>query len=216
MKVVIVLGADQGKQFDQLSGMLEKSSAGIYQYWLNYSSPSTWQFWLLLGLLVLPLVALYFLIDRDRALLFGFYGFNVHVWFLYSDTYGATHRLWNYPYKVIPFLPTNITLDSSLVPVSFMLLYQWILRNNKSYYLYTALLAALFAFLFKPALATFGFFRMYRGMNYVYLFVLYVAIAFLSKWITNLFVHFEKQGNKPAKARSVKLNRLFPLKQKAK
>src|SRR5699024_6153519 len=73
--------------------------------------------------------------DKSKALLLGFFGLNYHVWFSYTNSIGVGLGLWEYPYHVIPFLP-SFSLDAALVPVCFMLLYQWTLNHNKNIYLY--------------------------------------------------------------------------------
>jgi hypothetical protein len=190
---VIFLGSKQIRRFDEMNDGYRQLSNDNIGYWVDYSNLATWQFWFLLAMLLLPLVALYLFIDRKKALLIGFYGFNVHVWFHYIDTYGATNKLWSYPYKVIPNLPFSVALDTSFVPITYMLLYQWTVNKTKNYYLYATLWSACLAFILKPALTTFGLFRMYDGMNYFFLFLGYVVVMLVSKWITNLFNRFQKQ-----------------------
>lgn len=212
------MAPEQSKQLEQINKAHETMSKLTSDYWRSYSDMGTWQFWFLLAMLVLPLVALYFFIDRKRALLIGFYGFNVHVWFQYIDTLGVTRGLWNYPYKIVPLLPSSVALDTAFVPVVFMLFYQWTISRKKNYYLFGIGLCLVFSFLVKPALVSFGLFQMYEGMNFFYLFLLYIAIMLVSKWITSLFLHFQMEAGKhPSPSRrSFKLNRWFPAGEKAK
>jgi hypothetical protein len=210
------LGTKQIKRFDQINDRYQQLSNENLGYWMDYSNLSTWQFWFLLSMLLLPLVALYLFIDRKKALLLGFFGFNVHVWFHYIDTYGATNKLWAYPHKLIPQLPFSVALDTSFVPVTYMLLYQWTVNKNKNYYLFATLWSAFMAFIFKPALATFGLFRMYAGMNYFFLFLGYVVVMLISKWITNLFIYFHKQQGTVAEQDMDLGGGLFSNKEKAK
>jgi hypothetical protein len=142
-------------------------------------------------LLLVPLIILYFVLNRKKALLLGFYGFNVHVWFTYIDAPGVSFGFWGYPYRAIPFFNYSFSLDVALVPVVCILLYQWVLKNNKNYYLYFTLLSAFFAFIFKPLLVAFGLFEFSRGANYFHLFIGYMTIMLVSKWITNLFIKFQ-------------------------
>src|SRR5699024_12644565 len=83
----------------------------------------------------IPLIILFFSIDKSKALLLGFFGLNYHVWFSYTNSIGVGLGLWEYPYHVIPFLP-SFSLYAALVPVCFMLLYQLTLNHNKNIYLY--------------------------------------------------------------------------------
>ena len=95
--------AEQSKQFEQLNKLTEELTQSQIGYWQQYSNLNSWQFWFSVCLLVLPLVCLYLFIDRRKALLLGFYGFNVHVWFTKFDEIAIANGLWNYPYKLIPF-----------------------------------------------------------------------------------------------------------------
>lgn len=157
-----------------------------------FFNAGTWQFWVNIAFLDLPLIALYFLIDKKKALLIGFFGFNVHVWFTNIDQFGVLRGLWNYPYYVIPFTPVSFVLDVSLVPVVYMLVYQWTINNNKNRYLYLTLVSAFLAFIFKPILTWLDLFRMYEWMNFVYLFCGYLILMLISIWITAFFLHLQK------------------------
>jgi hypothetical protein len=126
----------------------------------------------------------------------GFFGLNIHVWFQYIDTIGVTNGLWNYPYKVVPFLPVSVALDTAIVPVAFILVYQWTIKHDKNFYLYGTGLCMIFGFVFKPIFAALGLFEFYKGMNYFYLFLLYLLIMLISKLLTNLFVHFLNTSKK--------------------
>ncbi|WP_314001877.1 CBO0543 family protein [uncultured Paenibacillus sp.] len=208
---------EQSKQFEQINKAHETMSKLTFDYWQTYSHMGTWQFWFLLAMLLLPLAALFILLDRKRALLIGFFGFNVHVWFQYIDTLGVTRGLWNYPYKIVPVLPSSVALDTSFVPVVFMLLYQWTINRKKNFYLFGIGLCFVFSFLVKPALVSFGLIQMYKGVNFFHFFLLYIAIMLVSKWITSLFLHFQiEAGKQPSPSRrSFKLRRWFPAGEKA-
>ena len=161
-------------------------------YWLQFNL-GTWQFWISLFLLIAPLVVLYFVLDRRRAFRIGFYGFNVHVWFNYIDNFGVTSGLWTYPFKVFPYLSVNSTLEASFIPVSYMLVYQWALKRQLNYYVYATVLSATFAFVLKPLMTWLSFFKMYQWVNYFYLFLGYVVIMLLSKWVTDFFAYLQKR-----------------------
>ncbi len=165
-----------------------------YHYWHQYSNLSTWEFWVNLALLVIPLIVLYLVIDRKKALLLGFFGFNVHVWFTYLDAFGVSKAWWFYPYKVLPIMPVSFALDVSFIPVTYMLVYQWILHHQKNYYLYMFGLSLLLAFIFKPLMSALGLFQLSNGANYFHLFLSYFIVTIISKMITNVFIYFEKQS----------------------
>lgn len=180
-------------QFEMLNKLNEKQillSKDYHHYWEQYSGFHTWQFWLQIVMFVTPLLLIYFKIDRNKALLMGFYGFNIHVWLSYIDRFGTNQGYWGYPYQMIIHLPNSIVLDASLTPVLFMLVYQWTINNKKNYYLYITLLCAFFSFIFKPLLVLHHFFKFYQDANYLYLFIGYIIIMVFSKFITDIFLSF--------------------------
>nr|WP_306812943.1 CBO0543 family protein [Paenibacillus soyae] len=162
-------------------------------YWWEYSAFDTWRFWLTVILLLVPLVVLYFKLDRSRVYQIGFYGFAIHMLGVYVDTVGTNYGFWSYPYKMIPVLPTSFTLTSSMIPVAFMLMYQWQSRKRINYYLCAAGVAAVFVFIVHPIFKWLDMFQMYRGFNYWIMFVNYFAGAVMAKLFLNAFVYLNKQ-----------------------
>ncbi|MGV3487229.1 MAG: CBO0543 family protein [Tuberibacillus sp.] len=160
------------------------------KYWALYSNPGTWQFWIAFLMLVVPLIILYFRLDRKKILLLGFYGYNIHVWFGYLDYIGTNQGWWGYPYHLIPFL-RSFVLDGSVVPVTFMLVYQWTINHKKNYYLYSFITAFVFAFIFKPILHEFGLFSL--NVRYVDLFLVYCIVILISRMITSIFLYISKK-----------------------
>ncbi|WP_426449686.1 CBO0543 family protein [Paenibacillus sp. S-38] len=171
-----------------------------------------------IALLAVPLLALFLYIDRGKAFLLGFYGFCVHMLFTYIDVYGIMHGLWIYPYKAVPFLSVNLPLDTSLIPVLYLFMYQWTINFGKNYYIYGTALCLFLSFLFKPAMVAFDLFRFNHGTGCLHLFAGYLTILCLSRWVTNLFLYAERISKQdppdggPVKPlpRALKLTRLFP------
>jgi hypothetical protein len=108
---------------------------------------------------MIPLVTLILFIDRKKIFHLGFYGYSIHIFFAMIDAFGVLRGLWIYPYKLLPALPASLSLDSSFVPVAYILVYQYILNNGKNYYIWMLLLCLAFAFFVKPLLVGIGLFR---------------------------------------------------------
>ena len=174
--------------------MAEELSQYQLKYWKLFSDMENWQFWVVIMMLIVPLIVLFVSIDKDKTLLLGFFGLNYHIWFAYVNSIGISLGLWEYPYQILSFIP-SFPLDASLVPVSFMLLYQWTLNHKKNIYLYSILLSVFFAFILKPILVYFHFFHMFKGVNYFHLFLFYVAFFIVSKLITDLFLWLREKKN---------------------
>lgn len=184
-------------QKEALHKLIKEQQEGAAQwlkYWLEFSAFDTWQFWFHVAMFVTPLIILYFAMDWKRALQLGFYGFNVHVWFGYFDDFGSTQGLWTYPYKMLPFVAHSLGMDASLVPVSFILVYQWTIKHKKNYYLYTLLLGLFFSFILKPIFVMHHLFKFNSWANYFHLFLTYIVIIVLSKGITDLFLLLQKNA----------------------
>ncbi|WP_045518814.1 CBO0543 family protein [Neobacillus niacini] len=197
-------------QKEALNKLIKEQQKGASQwlnYWQEFSAFDTWQFWFHVIMFVAPLIILYFALDWKRALRLGFYGFNVHVWFTYFDDFGTTQALWTYPYKMIPFIPHSVGMDASLVPVMFILVYQWTIKHNKNYYLYTLLLSLFLSFILKPIFVMHHLFKFNSWVNYFHLFLTYIVIIVLSKVITDFFLHFQKIAqDKAIEAKTTKRN----------
>ncbi|WP_134703454.1 CBO0543 family protein [Ammoniphilus sp. YIM 78166] len=201
----------QEKQFLELYGLQKKTYDMWTDYWFQYVA-GTWQFWVYVAFIIVPLVVLYFYLDRKKAYFLGFYGFCVHMLAAYIDAFGTSKGLWGFPYKAVPVLPASFSIDAVLIPVSFMLTYQWTLNRNKNYYLYLTLLSVVFAFGLKPLLSVLGLFVIFEGTTFFHIFLWYFSGVVLSKWVINIFIHFRQQEEQP----SFPPMRLFAKKEKTK
>jgi hypothetical protein len=182
----------QQQFFDYVAKLQQKVAILRADYWAQYSSFDTWQFWVAVLMLIVPLIVLAFAIDKEKIFLIGFYGLNIHVWFAYIDSFGVRTNLWGYPYEVIPYFP-SFSLDGSLVPVTFMLVYQWTLNHNKNFFLYSFLTSCAFAFILKPILSSLDLFVLNDGLNYFHVLIVYL-VTFLIAWIvTKIFLWGEKK-----------------------
>ncbi|MEW9108922.1 hypothetical protein ACQCT6_06370 [Cytobacillus gottheilii] len=188
------MAENQIKQFDQIVKMGEQAQKALNDYWLEFSLYTSFEYWLMVSILIVPLIILFFKIDKNQIFLMGFYGYSVHVIFGYVDLYTKNSGFLNYPFPVIPMLP-GISLDSSLVPVTFMLVYQWVVNHQKNYILYMGITSAFLAFVFKPILVALGLIRLYGNTNYFHLFLAYLLVITIAKFLTNVFLWMEKKFN---------------------
>lgn len=188
------MNKEQIDSLEKLNKMEIKLTDQWTNYWQDYSNLHTWQFWVVLALLVVPLIILILFIDRRKIFQLGFYGYGVHIFFAISDVFGVSRGLWLYPYKLLPGIPVNVSLDSALVPVAYILLYQYTLNKGKNYYIWVLLLCLLFAFFVKPLMVGIGLFRFGGKENFLMLFWGYASVALISKWITDFFMYLQKTG----------------------
>jgi hypothetical protein len=188
----VCVNKDQLELLEKIRKMELKLSDQWVQYWQEYSQPSIWQYWVVVAMLVIPLVLLFLFIDRRKVFLLGFYGYGIHIFAAMIDSLAVLKGLWIYPYKLLPILPASVSLDSSFIPVAYMLTYQYILNKKKNYYIWILLLCLAFAFFVKPLMVGLGLFRFSGKENFFMLFCAYVTIALISKWLTDLFIFLSK------------------------
>ena len=188
------MNEEQSRHLENLKHSSHDLGFDWIDYWQTYSNIDTWQFWVNIVLFVVPLVVLFFKLDRKRAFHLGFFGYSCHVLSTYIDAYSTRFAFWEYPYKVIPILPISFGLDTSLIPVVYMLVYQWTLNRNKNYYIVITFVAGFFSFIFKPILSSVNLFQLSESTTYFHLFLWYLLGGLLSKWITNIFLKFEKNA----------------------
>ena len=188
---MITLDDTRVKQFNKIAKTIGEGYRDLAEYWMEWSLFTTFEFWLMAVLFIAPLVFVLIKIDKNKIFLIGFYGFCIHMTLGYIDMVGRNLGFWNFPFPLIPVLP-GLVLDASVVPVTFMLVYQWTLNHNKNYYLYSFLTAAFFAFIFKPLMEALGTLEMYGKANYFHLLIVYVTTFLMSRFLTNVFLWLQK------------------------
>ena len=174
----------------------ERISTLRVDHWMEYSNWKTWYFWFNIMSIIIPLTILYFKIDRKRLFEICFFGFIVHVTWSNIDSILSQNNYLIHPHGFTHFLPMGITVTAVLLPVCFMLLYQSYSNKNKSYYLYTIILSAFFAYCFGYISEKVELLIMYKGMKLTYLFLIDIGVAYLAFWVTKLFITIKKQTSK--------------------
>ncbi|GAA0466219.1 hypothetical protein [Alkalibacillus silvisoli] len=178
----------QQEHFNQIMELTEQLHEQIETYWHQFSSFDTWQFWVNLFLVILPLIILYFAIDRTRIFEILFYGLSVHMLWNYSSNYLESETLFVTVYFTTPLLPYAFSMVASALPVAFMLLYQYCTNRGKNFYIYVILLSAFFALLFAPLETMIGLTYLGEGFNYFYIFLIDIVIAIGAYWLVQILI----------------------------
>ena len=201
---------DYRQYWNQIREKQDELNSLISTYWNNFSSMGDWQFWVVFSLFAAPLILLYFTLDRRRIIEILFFGYTVHMLWAYFDIALGRNGYLIHTYFLTPVLPIASNMTASVLPVGFLLLYQYCTNKNKNFYLYTVLLSAVFAFGFATIEQYMGFVEFRQGMTRFYLFLIDVGVAYIAYWFTKLMLKVrDKSGN-----RNRELN-FNPFKQKA-
>lgn len=121
--------------------------------------------------------------DRTQILETSLFGALVIIITTYFDAIGNEIGLWVYPIQLIPLTPEAIEYGFSMVPVAFMLIYQYF-RAWKSFIFALITMAAIYAFLGEP-LSHLLKAVLYIKWTYFYSFVYYITIGVLIKAIVD-------------------------------
>ncbi len=170
------------------------------EYWATYSDPSTWQFWYLIALLIIPLVALYLLLNRKRFFEILFYGYTAHVLYTYLDAYMSRYGYWEHPYMILPQYPFTLSINASLLPVVYLLLYQFCTDRGRNFHLWLLGVSAVVGIGFIELHRQMGIFFLYEEINVFqlhesllnfYMFVGNYILASIAYWFTKLFIYIK-------------------------
>ncbi|MFZ3580346.1 CBO0543 family protein, partial [Virgibacillus sp. DJP39] len=92
--------------------------------WFKYEL-FTFEWWVLFVLFTAPWVVFIKLADRSRILEILLFGSIIMITTTYLDAIGMQIQFWEYPTQFLPIAIRAIPFDMSVVPVLFMLLYQY-------------------------------------------------------------------------------------------
>lgn len=177
---------------DKAIKMRKGATETLIQTWIEHKIYYSFEFWVMVALLVFPLIILLIKIDKSKIFHICFFGYTVHILSFYINLVGLNLGLWGYPYQVIPAFP-SFSLDSSLVPVTFMLVYQWTINKNKNYYLYAIITSVIFAYLVETLFLKMDLFIIFGDINYFHRLAIYITISVCAKGMTTLFLKLQKK-----------------------
>ena len=162
-----------------------------YQQWIHHDVFSL-QFWLLLILLLLPWFIWWKVVDKKRLFDFLLYGLIVVTAATFLDELGTQLNLWEYKYDIEPLFPRMIPINFTVMPVSYMLLYQYF-RDWKSFIKAHFLLAAGFSFIAEPLMVWLDIYKLF-GWQHFYSFPLYIILAASIRWLTLFLMRQQTQA----------------------
>ncbi|GAA4706932.1 CBO0543 family protein [Brevibacillus fulvus] len=187
------MSSEQQAMLVKIRELSEERTQASIDHWLQFSNMGTWQFWVSVVALIFPLAVLLIYLDRRRTFEILFFGFVVHVLMNYLDAYGVANGLVEHPYIIIPGMPINLAINTALIPVLFMLTYQYCINQSRNVYFF-GLIAAVFTGLVLGGLATATeFLHLFKGMNIWYIFVIDYLEFVLAYWLTSFFLKIGNQ-----------------------
>lgn len=154
----------------------------------------SWQWWVLISI-TLALWAIWIvLVDKKRLIPILLVGGTAAMLAFLMDEIGLHLTLWAYPRPFTPFVNRLNPVDLSIIPVSYMLLYQYA-RKWRSY-LVALIIMMLFAVLVAEPL--FGKWYMYIKIKWEYWYSgpIYFAMALFTKGVVDKLVQMQDKAKR--------------------
>jgi len=148
------------------------------EHWVKYEV-FTWQWWIGLACVVIPLLLWWKQVERRRILEITAFGFMVNILATFLDVIGSELLLWNYTIRILPQIPLLFPVDFILVPIIYMVIYQRYLAWKQFLFASTIVALAL-AFVVEPLAV---YIKQYQliSWHYSYSFPIYVLIVISAK-----------------------------------
>lgn len=153
---------------------------GTYQWWILIASAIVlWTLWVVL-------------LDRSRLRNILIVGVLTLGFTMVLDDIGLTLGLWNYPYKVVYIVTRFNSVDMVVLPIAYMLIYQYC-RGWGKYVICCALFCAFAAFVAEPI---FVHLDMYAKIHwkFIYSFPIYWMIGLVVKGMADLSERLERKA----------------------
>lgn len=169
------------EKMKQAYKMSDKANDLILEVWLTHVLFS-WQWWLQLFLTIIPWVAWILLRKKDSTQRLLHAGFFVMIISSALDTYGVALGLWRYKWELIPFIPSYVPWDYTLIPIAVMISIQYN-PFNLNRYTKAIIFAFLASFLVEPIFVKLGLYELIHW-KHIYSFPIVVAIYLIADYLS--------------------------------
>jgi len=170
---------------EQLAEMVRLLSQARIENWLG-EGVGSWRWWVLVALMFVPWFIWGKLVDKNKLLELALFGMLIMVYSITLDELGFVLSFWHYPVDIIPVFPRLSSVDYTVMPITFMLLYQYFL-TWKSFFWALVALSAVFSFVVEPIIVKLGFYVLIKWMH-PYSFFIYIVMGLLARWLTKFSV----------------------------
>jgi hypothetical protein len=162
------------------------------EYWLKVNVFSV-RWWLILFFLIAPWIIWRRMVDKRRIKEIALHGFFIIIFSSLLDSIGSQLNLWVYPYMFTPLSQIFEPYDYSVLPASYMLIYQNY-SNWKSFIKVQYIVSAIFSFILEPLTIYFNIYSMINW-RYEYSFLIYPIIGMSCKIISHKINRIEDSKN---------------------
>jgi hypothetical protein len=172
--------------FEEMYSLQSAADEAGREFWLN-NVVFTYQWWLLVALTIIPFIIWWKIVDRRRFFEITTYGLLVALISGLLDAIGVEMNAWEYKYDLIPLLDVFIAYDIAILPVSYMLIYQYFLKWN-SFVFAHIIVAFLFAFVGEPLLMRLDIYQLIKW-KHIYSVPGYFFLAIFLRWVMGKLIN---------------------------
>lgn len=159
--------------------------------WLHHDL-FAWQWWLLLTVLIIPWFFWWKKVDKSRLLEITLLGMIILIISSYLDSVLTELGLWEYHYWIVPLWPRLISADFTVLPVTYMFVYQKYGATWKGFITAMTITSALYAFGGESLLVWINVYELHSWKHY-YSFPAYLAEGILVKWLIGFLKAWQAQ-----------------------
>jgi hypothetical protein len=141
----------------------------------------TWQWWIALGMIIIPWVIWMIFRDKQRSVILFSAGLLLMVMSEILDIVGVGLGKWSYPVKVIPIATVSFSFRLSVLPVFGMLLLQY--KPSWNPFIKAVIFGGLGAYGGLPLLSLIDLYKKYDWSLH-YSFIILTVMYLLSHWFS--------------------------------
>ncbi len=146
----------------------------------------SYQWWLLIATLIIPWLIWWKWVNKTKLIEITLFGTIVFIIAFFLDATMSEMGLWEYNFYVIPYWPRLITADFSIIPVTYMFIYQYF-KQWKNFLTAMLGVSIFFAFVGEPLLVWLNIYTLHKW-RHVYSLPIYFGMAVLVKYLTQLII----------------------------
>lgn len=151
------------------------------QDWLQ-NALFTWQWWMLVAATIIPWILWIHYVDKKRIRDIFTFGLLLCAFSCLLDNLGTFFVLWGYEIKLIPLPLQLIPADFTVIPVTYMFIYQW-WPARKTLIPAAIGVSAFFAYVVEPVFQVVDIYRDHPPWNHTLSFLGLTLVAMISRFI---------------------------------
>jgi len=183
---------DKFPSFEQVLDAQNISIELQVQHWLKYEL-FTPQFWMLIGMLFIPWIIWWILVEKRRFLEIIIYGLLISTIVTLFDEIGCQLNWWEYHYDIEPLFPRLMPMNFTFLPILYMLVYQYFTKW-KSFVMASIVMAVIMAFIGEPLMALTGIYVLLEWKS-IYSFPIYIILALILKVVLNWIMKVHQRAS---------------------